>query len=87
LNVAGLTKFVGTGVLAVSGQTLGLDLDGKFKGGLIKLNARGAGDVVNTQPGQGSNAKIFLTPSFDTLQLDGKLLGQRISFNVSTSTD
>jgi hypothetical protein len=84
LNVAGQTKFVGTGILAVSSKTLGLDLDGKFKGGLLRLNAKGAGDVPNTQPGQGSNAKIFLTPSLDTLQLDGKLLGQRVSLNVGT---
>jgi hypothetical protein len=87
LNVAGLTKFSGTGSIAVSGQTLGLDLSGKLQNQLVKLNAKGAGDVLNTQPGQGSNAKIILTQSFDTLQLDGKLLGQKISLHVTTATD
>jgi len=87
LNVAGLTKFNGVGAIAVASKNLGFDLTGNFRGGLIKLNAKGASDVVNTQPGQGSNAKIFLTPSFDTLQFNGKVLGQKISFNVTTTTD
>jgi hypothetical protein len=87
LNVAGLTKFTGTGIVGLPSQTLGLDLVGNFRGGLIRLNAKGASNVVNTQPGQGLSAKIFLTPSFDTLQLNGKLMGQRMSFNVGTSPE
>jgi hypothetical protein len=85
LNVAGLTKFVGTGIVGLPNQTLGLDLNGNFRNGLLKLQAKGASDVVNAQPGQGLSAKIFLTPSFETLQLEGKLMGQKITFNVSTS--
>jgi hypothetical protein len=43
--------------------------------------------VLNAQSGHGLKANIFLTPSFDTLQLNGKLLGQRISFNVDTAPE
>ncbi len=87
LNVAGLSKFTGVGSVNMPTQSFGVDLNGKFKGGLINLKATGATDVPNTSSGKGSSAKILLTPSFDTLQVDGKLLGQKISFNVTTSSD
>jgi len=85
LNIAGLNKFTGTGIIGMPQESFGVDLGGRFAGGLIKLNAKGASNVVNTQPGQGLSAKILLTPSFDTLQLNGKLLGQKITFNVGTA--
>jgi hypothetical protein len=87
LDVAGLTKFTGTGIVAMPQESFGIDLKGNFRGGLIRLKAKGASNVLNAQSGQGLKANIFLTPSFDTLQLNGKLLGQRISFNVDTAPE
>lgn len=86
VDVVGLTKFTGTGIVGMPQESFGMDLFGNFRGGLIRLKAKGAKNVPNTQPGQGLKANVFLTPSFDTLQLEGKLLGQRISFNVDTTT-
>jgi len=85
LDVAGLNKFTGTGIVAMPQESFGMDLKGGFRGGLIRLKAKGAKNVLNAQPGHGLKANILLTPSFDTLQLAGKLLGQRISFNVDTT--
>ncbi len=89
LNVAGLTQFVGVGAINMPQHSFGIDLKGKFNNNLavIALQAKGAGDVPNTISGKGSNPKIFLTPSFDTLQVEGRVLGQRMSFNVGTTPD
>ena len=89
LNIAGLTKFVGVGAINMPQHSFGLDLNGRFNNhlGVIALHARGASNVPNTISGKGSNPRIFVTPSFDTLQVQGKMLGQRMSFNVGTTPE
>lgn len=89
LHLAGLTKFVGVGAINTPQHPFGLDLEGRYNNrlGLIALKAKGADDVINTISGKGSNPKIFVTPSFDTLQVEGKILGQKMSFNVGTSPE
>jgi len=89
LNLAGLTKFVGVGAINTPQHSFGIDLDGRFNNrlGLIALKAKGADDVINTFSGKGSNPKIFVTQAFDTLQVQGKILGQKMSFNVGTSPE
>jgi hypothetical protein len=82
MNLAGLDKFTGNGIVGLPGQSFGMDLTGKFNG-LLSLKATGASDVPDTLSGKGSNAKIFVTPSFNTVQVEGKLLGQKISLNVT----
>ncbi len=82
MNLAGLNKFTGTGIVGLAGQSFGLDLTGKFNG-LLNIKATGANDVPDTLSFKGSNAKIFVTPSFNTVQVEGKLLGQKISLNVT----
>jgi len=87
MNIAGLTKFTGTSTITFPSNPYGLNLDGNFRNGLINLKATGTSGVVDTQPGQGLSAKIFLTQTFDTLQFDGKLFGQKVSFNVATTPE
>ena len=85
LNLVGINKITGTGVIATPLQSLGLDLAGKFNGAIFKIKAKGAGDVPNTVTGVGCSGTILLPDTFDTIQFDGKLLGQRLSFNVTTA--
>jgi len=87
LDVAGLNKLIGTGIVAMPQESFGIDLAGNFRGNLVRLHANGANNVLNADSGRGIHAGIVLTPSFDTLQLRGKLLGQRVFFNVGTSPD
>lgn len=85
LNLIGNNKLTGSGVIATPLQSLGLDLAGKFKNGLFFINAKGATDVPNTVSGVGSSGTILLPDTFDTIQFSGKLLGQKLAFNVSPS--
>jgi hypothetical protein len=64
---------------------LGLDLNGAFKGGIFKIKAKGANNVQDAQDGTGSSATIFLTTSFDSLVLNGKFLGQKLSISTGTA--
>jgi hypothetical protein len=84
MHLVGLGKVVGTGIVTTPHDALGLDLTGKFKNGLFITKAVGATDVANTTSGVGLSATILIPSTFDTLQVDGKFLGQRMSFNVST---
>jgi hypothetical protein len=83
LNMVGINKITGSAVVATPLQSLGLDLAGKFKGGLFVIRATGGTDVPNTVSGIGSSGTILLPDTFDTIQFNGKLLGQKLSFNVS----
>jgi hypothetical protein len=83
MRLVGLNKLTGTAVMTTSSESLGLNLTGKFNG-LFVTKAVGALDVPNTLGGVGSSGTILLTPAFDTFQFSGKLLGQKLSFNVST---
>jgi hypothetical protein len=88
LTLAGLSKFTGLGAINMPHEAFGLHVSGKFNGGpaggVVVLNAKGANDVQNTSSGNGSNAKLLLSTDGSTLQLDGKLLGQKMSFNVTS---
>jgi hypothetical protein len=85
LNMVGINKITGSGVITTPLQALGLDLAGKFKNGLFVISARGAGDVPNTVTGIGASGTILLPDTFDTIQFNGKLLGKKLAFNVSTN--
>jgi hypothetical protein len=89
VNVAGLQKFNGIGVITVPQGPYGINLNGHYNPVLdvIDLKAKGAGGVPGTFPGTGLNARVILDSTFDTLQVDGKLFGQKVSFNVTTATD
>jgi hypothetical protein len=86
LNMVGINKITGSGIIATPLQSLGLDLSGKFKNGLFVIKANGGTDVPNTVSGVGSSGTILLPDTFDTIQFNGKLLGQKLSFNVSPTT-
>lgn len=85
VHLAGLNKLTGTGIITTSSEVLGLDLSGSFKKGLVSVKAKGAADVPNTSNGAGSSGSILIPPTFDTIQFNGKLLGQKMSFNVTTA--
>jgi hypothetical protein len=85
LKLLGLSKLTGTGVIALPSESLGVHLSGKFKNGLVSVKATGADDVPNTVSGKGVSGNILLPPSFDTIQFDGKILGQKLTFNVTTA--
>ncbi len=85
MNFAGLNKLTGTGIVRLPHQSFGLDLTGKFNG-LFKIQAKGTTDVPDTVSGKGSSAKVFLTPDFTTVQVEGKLLGQKIDLNVTEAS-
>jgi hypothetical protein len=80
LQLVALGKLSGTGTINTPSRSLGLDLSGAFKGGTFKVKARGANDVQDAQDGTGSTATILLADPFDSLVLNGKLLGQKVSF-------
>jgi len=83
MHLVGLGKLTGSGIVAVPSQSLGLDLTGKFKNGLFVTKAVGANDVPNTVTGAGASGTILVPSTFDTVQFKGKILGQKLSFNVS----
>jgi hypothetical protein len=80
LRLVGVTKLTGTGIITTPSRNLGLDLAGKFKSGLTKVKAKGAGDVPDASNGTGTSATIILPDTFDTIQFDGKVLGQKMFF-------
>jgi hypothetical protein len=82
LQLVALGKVSGTGTIVTPSRVLGLDLTGAFKGGMFKIKAKGANDVPDALDGTGSSATIFLQSPFDSLGLNGKLLGQKISFST-----
>jgi hypothetical protein len=79
LNMAPLSRVVGTATAAVHSRTLGFDLTGKTKNGVSKIKLIGAGDVVNAQSGVGSTATILLFFD-DSIVAKGKLMGQKVAF-------
>jgi hypothetical protein len=85
LQLVALSKVVGTGTINTPSRSLGLDLNGAFKGGIFKIKAKGANNVQDAQDGTGSSATIFLTTSFDSLVLNGKFLGQKLSISTGTA--
>jgi hypothetical protein len=85
LQLVALGKVTGTGIITTPSRTLGLDMNGAFKGGIFKIKAKGATDVQDTQSGVGSTANIILTTAFDSITLNGKILGQKLSFSTAPS--
>lgn len=85
MHLLGLGKVTGSGIIATPSESLGLDLNGKFQKGLFMVKAVGSTDVPNTVNGAGCSGSILVPPTFDTVQFKGKLLGQKLSFNVSTA--
>ena len=59
-------------------------MSGAFKNDIFKIKAKGANDVQDTQSGIGSSATIFLTTAFDSITLNGKFLGQKLSFSSAS---
>jgi len=51
-----------------------------FKHGGFKLKARGTAAVAGTVSGLGSTATILLTPDLSNMILNGKFMGQRLTF-------
>jgi hypothetical protein len=85
LNLIGINKITGGGIITTPQQSLGLDLAGKFKNGLFFIKAKGGTDVPNTANAVGCSGTILLPDTFDTIQFSGKLLGQKLGFNVTTA--
>ncbi|HWD94672.1 MAG TPA: hypothetical protein VG938_20250 [Verrucomicrobiae bacterium] len=82
LQLAGLSKLTGTGIITTSSRPLGLDLSGKLKNGVANISAHGADNVANTVPGAtGLSATMQLADPFDSIFFKGKLLGQRFVFS------
>lgn len=81
LQAVALNKVVGTGIIHTPSRSLGLDLSGTFKNDIFKIKAKGANDVQDTQSGSGSSATMILTSEFNSLTLNGKILGQKIVFS------
>lgn len=82
LQPAVLHRITGTGTITTPARVLGLDLGGAFRSGILKIQATGANNVPNAQDGRGCKAKIFVASpynSLDTLVLNGKILGQRVT--------
>jgi hypothetical protein len=82
LQLVALGKVNGTGTINTPSRSLGLGLSGAFKGGTFKIKARGANDVQDAQDGTGCTATILLSPPFDSLVLNGKFLGQKLSIST-----
>lgn len=80
LQMAVLHRITGTGTITTPSRVLGLDLNGAFRHGAFKVLAKGANNVPNAVDGRGCKAKIQLPTTFDSLLLNGKLLGQRFFF-------
>lgn len=80
LNMVGLNKITGTAVAVTPSESLGFNLGGPFKGGIFNLKARGANGIAGAQNGAGASANIFLTPDFNSITLNGRILGQKMFF-------
>jgi hypothetical protein len=83
MQIAALKKLTGNAVVTTPGRAIGFDLSGdyKTKSGNFKIAAKGAKNVPNTLSGVGSKATIRLTPPFDSLVFNGRLLGQKLAFS------
>jgi hypothetical protein len=80
LQLAPLSTISGSAIIGTPSKDVGMDVTGNFKNNLFKLQLTGANDVANTVSGFGSSAKVFLTSDLSSLQLNGKLLGQKMGF-------
>jgi hypothetical protein len=82
LQLAGLSKLSGTGIISTPSRPLGLDLSGKLKNGVATLHAIGADNVPNTVTGaRGLSATMQIADPFDSIFFKGKLLGQKLVFS------
>jgi hypothetical protein len=82
LQLAGLQRLTGTGVITTPSRALGLHLSGEFnsRSDTVKVKAVGANNVANTTGGRGITATIQLPSTFDSMIFHGKVLGQKLSF-------
>lgn len=86
LQLAGLTKLRGTGLVTTPSRALGLTLTGAFKNGVITARAHGANGVQGaTSDGSGLKAKLQTADPFDSIVLTGKFLGQKLFISTSTN--
>jgi hypothetical protein len=82
LQLAGLSKLTGTGIVTTSSRPLGLDLSGKLKNGVATIRGIGANNVANTTTiGPGLSATMQIPDPFDSMFFKGKLLGQKLTFS------
>lgn len=81
LQLAGISKVVGTGIVTTTTRPLGLDLSGSLKNGVVNLHAKGVDSVPGTVTGaNGLSATMQLANPFDNIFFKGKLLGQKFDF-------
>jgi hypothetical protein len=86
LQLVGLTKIRGTGLVTTPSRALGLNLTGAFKNGVITARAHGANSVQGaTSNGSGLKAKFQTADPFDSIVLTGKFLGQKLFISTSTN--
>jgi len=82
MQLAGISKVVGTGTVQTPGRSLGLNLSGNLKNATAAIKAKGANNVADTSVGgPGLSATMQLTSPFDSIFFKGKLLGQRLIFS------
>jgi hypothetical protein len=82
LQLAGLSKLTGTGIVTTSSRPLGLDLSGKLKNGVATIRGIGANNVANTTTiSPGLSATMLIADPFDSIFFKGKLLGQKLVFS------
>lgn len=86
LNIVPTRTLSGTGTITTASKTIGLDLGGTVKGPVLKVKAVGANNVPNAQNGTGSSAKILLESPYDSIQLNGKIMGQKFNFFFTQPT-
>jgi|GEM_PF-3047423 len=80
LDMVALNKVTGTATATTPSEVLGFDLGGAFKGGIFDVKAKGVNGVPGAVNGTGSSAIILLPPDFSSITLNGKILGQKLSF-------
>lgn len=81
MQVNELETQAGTAVIITPSQTLGFTAMGPLKDDVFKIKLRGSADVPNiTRPGTGSTATILADPMFDSIEVDGKFMGQKLDF-------
>jgi len=80
LHLVGLNKVTGIGVITTHSEPLGLNLAGKYKNGLFITKATGATGIPDALSGVGSSLTILIPGTFDSVQLSGKVMGQKLTF-------
>jgi hypothetical protein len=80
MQLVAVSRVTGIAIATTQNRAMGFDMSGTFKKDIFKIKAKGTTDVPNTVTGAGSSATIILTPTFDTIQLTGKILGQKMLF-------